>query len=172
MIKTKFICKIWAKSVGLSVRSFSIWLLFYRLSLLIRPNQHLKEEILSNRSVQEKSFATYITVREFGKRHIYEQYRIKSAVSQKWRLFFLILIMQAIYRDDEQGQRKTYRDNCNSYNIAMIRHIHQSHKLYYCLKPLLLAKVELFSHPPSPSFLSLTSLRGLGRKEGAERKVE
>ena len=28
MIKTKFICKIWAKSVGLSVRSFSIWLLF------------------------------------------------------------------------------------------------------------------------------------------------
>ena len=57
----KFICKIWAKSVGPSVRSFSIWLLFYRLSLLIRPNQHLKEEILSNRSVQEKSFATYIT---------------------------------------------------------------------------------------------------------------
>ena len=61
MIKTKFICKIWAKSVGLSVRSFSIWLLFYGLSLLIRPNQHLDKEILSNRSVQEKSLATYIT---------------------------------------------------------------------------------------------------------------
>ena len=58
---TKLTCKIWAKSVGQSVRSFSISLLFYGLSLLIRPNQHLKEEILSNRSVQEKSFATYIT---------------------------------------------------------------------------------------------------------------
>ena len=45
MIKTKFICKIWAKSVGLSVRSFSIWLLFYGLSLLIRPNQHLTKDI-------------------------------------------------------------------------------------------------------------------------------
>ena len=32
---TKFTCKIWAKSVGQSVRSFSIWLLFYGLSLLI-----------------------------------------------------------------------------------------------------------------------------------------
>ena len=58
---TKFTCKIWAKSVGLSVRSFSIWLLFYGLSLLVRLNQHLNKEILSNRSVQEKSFATYIT---------------------------------------------------------------------------------------------------------------
>ena len=58
---THFACKIWAKSVGLSVRSFSIWLLFYGLSLLIRPNQHLNKDILSNRSVQEKSFATYIT---------------------------------------------------------------------------------------------------------------
>ena len=45
MIKTKFICKIWAKSVGLSVRSFSIRLLFYGLSLLIRPNQHLTKDI-------------------------------------------------------------------------------------------------------------------------------
>ena len=43
------------------VRSFSIWLLFYGLSLLIRPNQHLTKDILSNRSVQEKSLATYIT---------------------------------------------------------------------------------------------------------------
>ena len=47
--------------MGLSVRSFSIWLLFYGLSLLIRSNQHLTKDILSNRSVQEKSFATYIT---------------------------------------------------------------------------------------------------------------
>ena len=39
-----------------------------------------------------------------------------------------------MYRDDEQGQRKTYRDNCDSYNIAMIKHIHQSHKVYYCFK--------------------------------------
>ena len=28
---------------------------------LLRLNQHLNKEILSNRSVQEKSFATYIT---------------------------------------------------------------------------------------------------------------
>ena len=54
---THFACKIWAKSVGLSVRSFSIWLLFYGLSLLIRPNQHLTKNILSNRSVKEKSFS-------------------------------------------------------------------------------------------------------------------
>ena len=39
-----------------------------------------------------------------------------------------------MYRDDEQGQRKTYKDNCDSYNIAMIRHIHQSHKVYHCFK--------------------------------------
>ena len=58
---TKFTCKIWAKSVGQSVRSFSISLLFYGLSLLIRPNQQLNKKFFSNRSVQEKSFATYIT---------------------------------------------------------------------------------------------------------------
>ena len=51
-----------------------------------------------------------------------------------------------MYRDDEQGQRKTYRDNCNSYNIATIRHIHQSHKVYYCFKIISIAKVRLFSH--------------------------
>ena len=51
-----------------------------------------------------------------------------------------------MYRDDEQGKRKTYRDNCNSYNIAMIRHIHQSHKVYYCFKIISIAKVRLFSH--------------------------
>ena len=39
-----------------------------------------------------------------------------------------------MYRDDEQRQRKTYRDNCDNYNNAMIRHIHQSHKVYYCFK--------------------------------------
>ena len=47
-----FVCKIWAKSMGLSVRSFSD---------KIRSNQHLNKEIWSNRSVQEKSFAIYIT---------------------------------------------------------------------------------------------------------------
>ena len=41
---THFACKIWAKSVGLPVRSFSIWLHFYGLSLLIRPNQYLKKK--------------------------------------------------------------------------------------------------------------------------------
>ena len=51
-----------------------------------------------------------------------------------------------MYRDDEQGQRKTFRDNCNSYNIATIRHIHQSHKVYYCFKIISIAKVRLFSH--------------------------
>ena len=51
-----------------------------------------------------------------------------------------------MYRDDEQGKRKTYRDNCNSYNIATIRHIHQSHKVYYCFKIISIAKVRLFSH--------------------------
>ena len=51
-----------------------------------------------------------------------------------------------MYRDDEQGQRKTYRDNCNSYKVAMIRHIHQSHKVYYCFKIISIAKVRLFSH--------------------------
>ena len=85
-------------------------------------------------------------VGEFAKRHIYEQYQARKAVSQQWRPFFLILIMQAMYRDDEQGKRKTYRDNCNSYNIATIRHIHQSHKVYYCFKIISIAKVRLFSH--------------------------
>ena len=28
------------------------------------------------------------------------------AVSQQWRPFFLILIMQAMYRDDEQGKQE------------------------------------------------------------------
>ena len=51
-----------------------------------------------------------------------------------------------MYRDDEQGQRNTYRDNCNSYNIATIRHTHQSHKVYYCFKIISIAKVRLFSH--------------------------
>ena len=40
-------------------------------------------------------------VGEFAKRHIYGQYQSKRAVSQKCRLFFLILIMQAMLRDDE-----------------------------------------------------------------------
>ena len=40
-------------------------------------------------------------VGEFAKRHIYEQYQSKRAVSQKCRLFFLILIMQAMLREDE-----------------------------------------------------------------------
>ena len=35
-------------------------------------------------------------VGEFAKRHIYEQYQSKIAVSQKCSLFFLILIMQAM----------------------------------------------------------------------------
>ena len=35
-------------------------------------------------------------VGEFAKRHIYEQYQSKRAVSQKCWLFFLILIMQAM----------------------------------------------------------------------------
>ena len=35
-------------------------------------------------------------VGEFAKRHIYEQYQSTTAVSEKWRLFFLILIMQAM----------------------------------------------------------------------------
>ena len=51
-----------------------------------------------------------------------------------------------MYSDDEQGKRKTYRDNFNSYNIATIRHIHQSHKVYYCFKIISIAKVRLFSH--------------------------
>ena len=34
---------------------------FFGLSLLIRPNQQLSKKFFSNRSVQEKSFATYIT---------------------------------------------------------------------------------------------------------------
>ena len=40
-------------------------------------------------------------VGEFAKRHVYEQYQSKNAVSEKWRLFFLILIIQAMLRDDE-----------------------------------------------------------------------
>ena len=42
--------------------------------------------------------------------------------------------------------RDNYRDNCNSYNIAMIRHTHQSHKVYYCFKKISVVKARLFSH--------------------------
>ena len=78
-----------------------------------------------------------------------------------------------MYRDDEQGQRKTYKDNCNSY-IAMIRHIHQSHKVHYCFKKyqqlrlgfLVINQTNFMMYPLSLLVLRLTSLRGLGWKKG------
>ena len=84
-----------------------------------------------------------------------------------------------MYRDDEQGKRKTQKDNCNSYNNARIKHIHQSHKVYYCFKKyqqlrpglLVINQTNFMMYPPSSLVLSLTCLRALGWKEGAGRKV-
>ena len=84
-----------------------------------------------------------------------------------------------MYRDDEQGKRKTCKDNCDSYNNARIKHIHQNHKVYYCFKKyqylrlgfLVIYQKKIMMYPLRPLVLKLTSLRGLGWKEGAGWKV-
>ena len=84
-----------------------------------------------------------------------------------------------MYRDDEQGKRKTCKDNCNSYNNARIKHIHQSHKVYYCFKKyqwlrlgfLGINQTKFMMYPLRSLVLRLISLRALGWKEGAGRKV-
>ena len=71
-----------------------------------------------------------------------------------------------------------YRDNCNSYNITNVRHIHQSHKVHHCskkyqqLRPglLVINQKNFVMYPPSPSVHATQLLGQVTRLEYTKEK--